>query len=354
MSVVCLIALAHGEKRMSGAKTIDLGSGIKHLPQHYATYHHTLKSVEAILSRITFSSDVLLFTDHDENGLYVQVGIIGHENYRQDNLDYPPKIVYGRKWRIDTDTPTSEIIQTVMLAIKKVREHEIRELFVWLSGKGRKVSVPLSCHQDISMLKKAASVRKLVSSEGLREPLDDVLGQVLNATRFLGKKLIIERSVAIDDKRVLVDFKLDTRVTSTETPGDFKEFNDFSVSLLLDSESVSKLAYLLLDSFIAHSDRYVEETFAYEDFHRFSRVYSLNWIAKQSRRNRPYKRDMADETFKKTFEETNYETDKLRKPSLGYGLLAEINEEKIARYPNLEGHLPSLKEPIEKQKLDKG
>ena len=339
MSVVCLVALAQGEKIIPGAQTIDIGGGLQHLPQHYVSYQHTLQSVEAILSRITFSDEVLLFAGHDNNGLYIQVGVIGQENYQVDNMTYPPKIVYGRRWRIDADTSSSEIVQTAMLAIKKVREHEVRELFVW-HEEGHKTSVPLSSHQDINMLKKAASYEVNLLQSNDNDTFDETLQRTLHAIRFLGKKVRIKNTIIIDSKRTLVDFTLQDTSLTASVNDTFHEFEGVTVSLLLDAENISTLAYMLLDSFIAHSDRFVEEIFAYESFNRFSRRYSPRWIAEQSRKSRPYKKHMADLTFKQTFQDTNFNTDESRKPELGSGLLADINNAKLVNYPDLTGHLP--------------
>lgn len=341
MSVISLVALAPEEKIIPGAKTINLGGGLQHLPQHYVSYHHTLQSVEIILSRITFSDEVLLFAGHDNNGLYIQVGVIGQENYQQDDIIYPPKIVYGRRWRIDADTPSSEIVQTAMLAIKKVREHEVRELFVWHEDEGGKTSVPLSCHQDINMLKKAATGYKAnLPQNNDNDTFDETLQHTLSAIRFLGKKVSVQNTFIIDSKRTLVDFTLQGTSPTASVNDSFHEFEGFTVSLLLDAENIATLAYMLLESFIAHSDRFVEETFAYESFNRFSRRYSPQWIAEQSRKSRPYKKHMTDLTFKQTFQDTNFNTDKSRKPTIGIGLLADINNAKLANYPDLTGHLP--------------
>lgn len=60
--------------------------------------------------------------------MYVQIGLIGRENYERGPAVRRRKLVYGRKWRLDADTPSSEILQTMYLAIQKAREHEVREL----------------------------------------------------------------------------------------------------------------------------------------------------------------------------------------------------------------------------------
>lgn len=38
------------------------------------------------------------------------------------------KIVYGCRWMLEPTMPISEVVQTVLLAVKKAREHELREI----------------------------------------------------------------------------------------------------------------------------------------------------------------------------------------------------------------------------------
>lgn len=341
MSVSCLIRLAKGEKIIPGAKTIEIGDGQQHLPQHYATYHHTLDSITQILSAITFSDDVLLFADHDANGLYLQVGVIGQENYQQENVLYPHKIVYGRKWRIDSDTPTSEIVQTAMLAIQKSREHEVRELLTFHSDAHAKTSAPLSCHQDINLLQKAARIRPSASEAEKKRPLTEELHQTLETIRFLGRRLIVRSIQEFDKHRVLADIQLEKDKTSpNKIINHFEEFNTFKTSIVLESETISTLVYTLLDHLILHSNRFVEKQFAYQGFNRFNRQLHVSWIAKNSKKSRPYKKHLQDKTFKNTFERSNFNVDNLRTPKIGYGVLADINRKKISTYPELNGHMP--------------
>ncbi|MFC3122420.1 hypothetical protein [Agaribacter flavus] len=341
MSVSSLVYIAHGEKVIPGAKTVDIGNDTQHLPQHYITYHHNLKSVEEILSKISFSDEILLFSGINDNGLYIQVGVIGEENYQLGNHEYPPKIVYGRKWRIDSDTPSSEIIQTTMLAIKKVREHEVRELFTWTDNRLAIKSAPLSCHQDINMLKKAASIEPTALPSEQNTELDTQVRKRIRPLRFLGRKILIHNVVTIDSTRFLFEFIIEKQpLTTNSNDEQFKEYSTFEASLVLDQNNISSLEYMLLDTLIAHSDRYVEENFVFDSFRRFSRAHSFTWIAEQSRKSRPYKKHLANEKFKATFEKTNYKTDQIRKPDLGEGLLAELNVKKLSAHPNITGHLP--------------
>ena len=98
------------------------------IPQQYLDVNRSLKSVENILAKISLPDDYLLFAGQHESVIFLQVGIIGYENYPENKEQKESKkIVYGRRWMLEPTTPTSEVVQTAYLAVKKAREHELRE-----------------------------------------------------------------------------------------------------------------------------------------------------------------------------------------------------------------------------------
>ena len=126
--------LLEGEKALKNAPKTELADGRLCVPQHYLSYQHTLQSVEQLLLNIDFDPRYPIFVSQDGSGnsssIYIQVGVVGADNSTTSNAENSQdKIVYGREWRIEPQLPTSEIIQTVFLALKKAREHEVRELF---------------------------------------------------------------------------------------------------------------------------------------------------------------------------------------------------------------------------------
>jgi hypothetical protein len=114
-----LARLNVGETPMPLAPCIQLMNGESCIPQHYLQFEQTVESVSAILNDIESVNDILLFCGRDESGLYLQAGSIGSDNYKRKGDTGDRRIVYGRRWRIDTYIPTSEVIQTAFLAIKK-------------------------------------------------------------------------------------------------------------------------------------------------------------------------------------------------------------------------------------------
>lgn len=142
--------LLPGEIPMPQAPQIKLDDGTNCIPQHYLSYHHTKSSVQDLVADIDYDPHYLLFADEDKGGIFIQVGIVGLDNYISKHFQAHQKIVYGRRWRVEPNLPSSEIIQTCFLALMKAREHEIREL-VKLHQKG-KTTTPFSCHHDLPLM----------------------------------------------------------------------------------------------------------------------------------------------------------------------------------------------------------
>jgi len=142
------ISLLKGESAHSNAPSTELENGKYCVPQHYLTYQHTINSIEELILTIEYSARYPVFVSEDNSGIYLQIGVVGIDNYlsQKQNL----KIVYGRKWRVEQNLPTSEVIQTIFLAIKKAREHEVRELFRLTIN--NKVTTPFNNHHDLPML----------------------------------------------------------------------------------------------------------------------------------------------------------------------------------------------------------
>ncbi|GEA03638.1 hypothetical protein KUL17_25350 [Alteromonas sp. KUL17] len=348
MSVYCLYGNENGERVMKGAPTISIAGKQNHIPQHYFTYEHSLESIRAILCDISMSNDVLLFAAKDKQGMYIQVGIIGQENYRITGQCYPAKIVYGRRWRIDADTPTSEIIQTTMLAIQKVYEHEVRELLtIKLNSKVTR-SAPLTSHQDIKYLKNAKRLEGInqaqnvmststVKSVSLNQ-FKYALENKLNRLEFAHHRLIIDRIMPISGGRAVLDIELVAKlVPKMVIPSAFSQKRLSVVTSIYD---IDNIMYILLDELIAISNRHVEEHFSFQNFKRFSRNISPEWLAEKSIESRQYKAHMKNVEFKKIFESLNYKTDESRTPELGSDALALINFKKLSQYENLGGHIP--------------
>ena len=329
-----------GESAMAHAPAVVLANGHRFIPQHYLHYQHTVDSIQQIVSDIDYADHVPLFAGEDNSGMYVQVGLIGRENYDRGHHLRPQKLVYGRKWRINSDTPTSEIIQTVFLAIKKAREHEVRELLTLVDQHTGKTSTPFSNHQDLPLL---ANNRELVlNTLGAGVPLNEwVVRDYLQGVRFGERGLDVMNVEQRHNGDYLVDLALGGLPLARQVEGDMSEFDGIELTLVLKQTRRSALLYALIDALVMHSDLHVEAHFSYQGYHRFSRDNDPAHIAGLSIASRPYARDARNATFNAGFKASNYDVDASRTPDIGAGKLAAKNQQLLAQFFSLQGHMPT-------------
>lgn len=325
------------ETPMTHAPNVELPNGYVGIPQHYLRYQQTLNSVRALLADIQFDDKTLLFAGQDNQGLYLQVGMIGRENYDRGQQVRPHKLVYGRKWRIDSDTPTSEVIQTAFLAISKAYEHEVRELLTVADAWQGKTSAPFSCHQDLPLLAANPDL-VMAGDEALLMTQQDV-ERVLASVRFAQQNIEVVSYHYQHTFSYLV-VRLGAAPLARQQEGDLGHFSEVLVPVTLQQATASELLFALLDSFLQINQRWVEETFCYQGFARFSRRVDPRRIAAVSVATRPYRRDASNERFAQGFQQANYEVDRSRVPSLGVGALARRNRMLINGYEGLLGHMP--------------
>lgn len=326
------------ERPMPHAPEVQLANGSICTPQHYLQYQHTLASLQEIVAQISFSDSMPIFVDEDTNGLFLQVGIVGRENYERGDLIRPHKMVYGRKWRIEIYTPTSEVIQTAFLAIKKAREHEVRELLTLVdSGTGRH-SAAFSSHHDLPLM---ARNPDLFETAG-KEMAGDIAGirSCLGLIRFGQRAVLLMDCTTLKNGTHILELLLGDQSSARKIEADMLEFNQVELTLMCKRLSHAELLHEIMDNLIQISDRYVAEHFLYQGFARFSRNRDPFCIAKISIASRPYARDRANSRFSQVFLETNYQVDALRAPALGSGSLAKINLIKLEKYSPLIGHMP--------------
>lgn len=326
------------ETEMPAAPAVVLPNGKPVIPQHYLQFEQNLVSLQEILADVETLPQFLLFADEDTKGLYLQVGMIGRENYDRGEAIRPQKLVYGRKWRIDSNTPTSEIIQTAFLAVKKAREHEVREMFTLLDKATEKTSAPFSTHQDLPLM---AGNADLFLDEPRFATINaaEQLQNLLSAWRF-GERTLELSGLTLHKNQFILDIKLGQAPEVRRLEGELPEYDNWEFSFIIQDLNEASVLHRLMDEFIRLSDTLVAEQFFYRDFARFSSRINPQTIASLSIASRPYARDMKNEDFAPTFRKLNYQTDAERVPKLGKGPLAEKNRSVILAQGFLLGHMP--------------
>jgi hypothetical protein len=329
---------------MDEAPVLSITENLQSFPQHYFIYNHDLNSLQTVIAQIQVDNETLLFASEDNRGLYIQIGLIGVESYPLLRCGLQHKIVYGRKWRIDKDVPTPEIIQTAFLAVQKAKEHEVRELLTYRPKTKKSYSALFSCHQDTDILKSVFEQEHhhQVNHQGNCDSQHDIhafIKDALSRTRLAGRNLKIEEVCTLTRQRLLVDlsFEQNEKVNDPLPP----EFNKASFELIVDAARPSTFLYRLLDECVAKSYRYIAEHFTYKGFARFSEALSPDFISNVSLASRPYSKQKTNVEFSKIFKKENAQIDAARVPNMGVGELYTINLQKLSRYPSLQGFLPN-------------
>ncbi|TFW19592.1 hypothetical protein [Duganella callida] len=328
--------LGSAETPIPLAPSVELPNGSCWIPQQYLLYHQTATTVSAILADIETVADVLLFSGHDEQGLYLQVGTLGPDNYRRRSGAGERRLVYGRKWRIESYKPTSEVIQTAFLAVKKACEHDVRELLTITDPATGRTGTPFSTHIDLPLM---AHFPELVLHD--QPPEASGIAHWLADIRFGQRPLLVEDITLRRNGSMLIDLRL-----SAARAG----FEDVALTLLLAEHSRTALLHELMQALVSRSDRLIDEQFRYRGFARFSRALSPHRIAALSVITRSPEHRSAQ--FAQLRGELNYETDARRIPTLGDDRLADKNRALIGREAQLGGHMPAglMDQPLTAEK----
>ena len=297
-----------GEKAIDNAPRLTLRNGRSCIPQHYLQYAHSLASVEALITDIDFCTRYPIFVSEDDGNIILQIGIIGQDNYRSSKRSSSPKIVFGRKWRIEPNLPSSEVIQTAFLAIKKAREHEIRELFTLRLEE--KTTTPFNNHHDLPLMARNSDIltKPALNTNAINIALDSVSfdGGVFNI---------------LDIQTLRNGFTAITLSYAAKTSDHHEEFTEEPIIILLKTVTPNALYHALMSEMIAISDRLVDETFTYRGFARFSRQNEVTAIAQLSADLRQNPKAMLESShradrFVKNFAAERYDTDLSRIPQL--------------------------------------
>ena len=365
--------LLPGEAAINNAPSTQLSNGSQCIPQHYLRFDHSYQSVSLLIIDIEYDDRYPVFVCEDNSGLYIQVGIIGFDNYGVKSLGQR-KIVYGRKWRVEPELPTSEIIQTVFLALKKSREHEVRELFR-LAHSGRSTT-PFNNHLDLPVMARQAALFRPESNDRLNNHLRN---NRLRNSHLLNNQLLNNEDPYVSEQDATAalhatlktlsydgaNFELlslqqlpgqlwfteigfaeigfaEIRKANHQQPGLSEQTErstelNKSITLLLNSLERNHLYYQLMEALIARSDRHVDENFRYRGFARFSQNNDIEAMANLSLALR---RSTERHQFLQQLEQANYQTDLTRVPRLDDSPYGKKVRSQIDKYQPLDGILP--------------
>lgn len=315
-----------GETSLNFAPTIRLSNGEMAVPQQYLEVSRTLDNLSTVLAQISTPEKFQLFAGQEGSCLFLLVGVIGQENYAASvKVPGQDKIVYGRRWMIEESTPTSEIVQTAMLAVKKTREHEIRELVTLYINEGENVTTPFNCHLDLPLM--------LGDQSKMRMPAKSSFEEMLATLRVAGNELELLTSIHLGNKRII-----EVRLKSDEKQCHFPELQEAVLTIVCEQVNGADFLHQFMAELIKCSDRFVEESISFKGFHRFSHAVDVQSLAEFSYQTRNVK--VTDERFDNEFTDMSYRVDAAKAPQYNAGELGRQQRELLAQYDSLGGYLP--------------
>ena len=242
------------EQPIAYAPIVQLSNASWVVPQHFLRYQHSLQSVNETLDNIEFSTHFRVLAAKQDEQIYLQVAILSPDNYRCTKAK---KLLFGRRWFVEENLPTSELIQTAFLALKIAREHEVRELFQLKSEQGS--STPFNNHHDLPLLAQNPQLTIVVNNQ------PQSITKLLARCSFAQASLTLIAQQKIADEQMLYTLQLNCRDCQ------LSEFNLKTVAFLAVDKSENAFLHSLINALIAISNDYVSEQFKYAGYARFSK-----------------------------------------------------------------------------------
>jgi len=356
------IELLNGELSTKNAPQVKLDDGRLCIPQHYLKYKHTLATVEELVLKLNYCDEFPIFAAEDKNGIYIQVGIIDADNYAHsyaqsyapddtdsyiqadnnhlannretsDVKDKNVKIMYGRKWRVEPKLPSSEIVQTVFLALKTAREHEIRERFRLSAF--NKITTPFNDHHDMTLL--TNSDEKLRKNE-IEKTWPELQYELNNISYDHATFNIINM-----EQRHQEFWLLEVKVSTSQNTTLPELSQDQILVLVLAKPTFNDLCYQLITKLILLSNRHVDENFTYEGVARFSQQNNIKEIAKISANTRELHKTSTEPNFEQHWRNDNYQVDLTRVPQLTQSILSQRITDLLNSYEDIGGIKPNYR-----------
>lgn len=336
-----LLTYESAETAIKGAPTIAIKQieqpAVECIPQHFLKYHHHYDSVCQVVNDIEFNTKYPIFVSEQAGLTYMQIGIIGKNNYKHPEAANPNHIVYGRKWRIEPNLPSGEIVQTAFLALKKAKEHEVRELLHLNSPRYQKYSAPFSGHHDLALLAKLD-----IDSDASGELTETAIREVLSLLRFDWHGLELLKMIALPRGQVFIDLCFSSDDSRAPESIVFPELIGKPFSLIITSASTNELLHAIMRKLIELTDQLVNEQFLYRGKAIFSAQSDITKIADISIQMRD-KQPLSCEQFQHAFKTTNFNVDASRVPKIKVNALKNM-----PCLNDLEGHLPQGMRPVRK------
>ncbi|MBE0357826.1 hypothetical protein PALI_a3454 [Pseudoalteromonas aliena SW19] len=258
------------EQPISYAPLVQLANNSWVVPQHFLRYKHTLNSVNKVLESIEFSAHFRVLAAQKGEEIYLQVAVLSPDNYQKNDShseSKAKKLLFGRRWIVEENLPTSELIQTAFLALKIAREHEVRELFQLIQDGS--ISTPFNNHHDLPVM---AQNPELVIANSNEVSINNIIKRVV----FADAAIELKSHQAITAEQHL--FTVELQCSNCQ----LSEFNNKTLAFLTSDASANSFLHGFISALVNTSNDYVSEQFKYQGFTRFSKNVAVAQIGKLS------------------------------------------------------------------------
>ncbi|MCQ8877652.1 hypothetical protein NQT69_06410 [Pseudoalteromonas shioyasakiensis] len=289
------------EQPISYAPLVQLTNNNWVVPQHFLRYKHTLASVSEVLGKINFSTHFTVLAAQKDNQIYLQVAVLSPDNY-QTNTQSPnaKKLLFGRRWYVEDNLPTSELIQTAFLALKIAREHEVRELFQFNHEHG--TSTPFNNHHDLPLMADNPALVHQGDDEG------SDINMVLTRCLFAGEHLKLVSVQNLDSACYL--YRLQLMCSACQ----LSEFNNAIITFVVADNTSNGFLHGLMNALVCKSHEYVSEQFSYAGLARFSKCIAVEKVGELSIKLRSHNVLQLCSLGKQQANILNFEIDSARAP----------------------------------------
>ena len=196
-----------------------------------------------------------------------------------------------------------------LLALKKIREHEIREKFFFRT-RNNNTTTPFNSHMDLPLMADNAELFTTAENQKQNPLTEDSLRELLSRVTISTLSVQLKSQLSLSGNRHLLELSV---IGNAQTEHAFAELLDQDLNIIVDNLSKAQVLHQLLNELIAISDRWVEEHFLFNGFARFSRTQCPERIGEFSLATRQVAHPNSH--FSQCYKKMTYQVDFDRKPA---------------------------------------
>ena len=234
---------------------------------------------------------------------------------------------------LEPTTPTSEVVQTAYLAVKKAREHELRENVFFHTEHKTKAhrTTPFNSHMDLPVMAAYQSDFFTNEVQAFGEvQVEKIIAQI----KVANTTVCLENSIVLSDDFNAYQLRL---IQEKNTQTVFPELDDALISFV-SKPNENDFLHSFFAALLKTSDEYINTIFSFDGFKRFSQQLNIKTIAEFSYQTRNIQHQ--DTRFSEHFQDMSYRVDASKAPSINSSELGDLQRQKINKFLKLKGYLP--------------